>query len=307
MRGPVVVGGEALVDLTPRIDGALMPLIGGGPFNTARAVARLGHPTTFLGCVSRDRFGEEIAAALMAEGARLDDRLRSDRPTGLAVAELAADGSASYRFHLAETSVPELTPELALEVLPDQMAALHVGSLGLVLEPMASALEAVVEHVRGRALVMADPNVRPAVIADLDRYRARIERVLAASDVVKVSDADLQILWPEMDAQAAARRVLGMGPQLVLLTLGGEGAVALGSFGAREVIAPRVPVVDTIGAGDTFSGAWLVHWLASEASLDDGDAVAGTTAYACAAASLSCTRAGASPPSPADMAAFQRA
>lgn len=302
MSVPVVVAGEALIDLAPRPNGALSPLIGGGPFNTARALARLGRPTAFLGCVSTDRFGRDIAKALAADGAALDDRLRSERPTSLAVAELDDQGVASYRFHLAETAALQLTPDLALSVLPNQIAALHVGSLGLVLDPMASALEAVVQRAAGQALIMTDPNVRPAVIGDLTAYAARLWRVIAATDVVKVSDADLAILMPEQVPLDAARSLLDLGPRLVLLTLGAEGAVAIGRFGERAVKPAPVKVVDTIGAGDIFSGAWLAHWLDSQATLDNADAIAATTAYACHAASLSCARPGASPPSAKELA-----
>lgn len=298
----LVVAGEALIDLVPRNDGALSPLIGGGPFNTAVAAARMDQPTAFIGCVSRDRFGRAIAAALDDDGVRLDDRLLTDRPTSLAVAEVDAHGSATYGFHLAGTSIEALTPDIALSVLPQAASALHVGSLALAREPMVTAMEALVRHMAGRALVMADPNVRPAIIDDYPVWRARLQSLLAAVDVLKVSDADLQLLSPGEPPHRAAEALLNHGPKLVLLTLGAEGAVAIGAFGARKVTAPTVKVVDTIGAGDAFSGAWLARWLEHGGDLDDAVSVVEATEFACRAASLSCTRAGAAPPFRSEMA-----
>ena len=295
-RRPVVVAGEALVDLVPGPDGALIPHLGGGPFNTARALGRLETPTAFIGAVSRDRFGEGLAQALAARQVVLDPRLLTDRPTSLAMAELAPDGSASYRFYFQGTSAQGLTPASALAAAPDQAAALHVGGLGLVLEPLADAVEALVELYSGQTLVMVDPNIRPAIIDDPAGHAARLARVVTRSDIAKVSDADLRVLAPDRSPQDAAQALLARGPRLVLLTLGAQGAVAYGAFGAREIAAPEVAVVDTIGAGDIFSGAWLARWLELGRPLEDGDAVEAATRFACRAAAWSCAQAGASPP-----------
>ena len=292
----VVVVGEALVDLVPRSDGALVPALGGGPFNTARALGRLGHRTAFIGAVSRDQFGDQLAAALLDEGVLLDDALRTDRPTSLTMAQLDAGGSASYRFYFKGTSAEGLTSEIALAALPSNVPALHVGSLGLVLQPLADAVEALVGRLAGKALVMVDPNVRPSIIADREGHAARLRRVMAQSDIVKVSDGDLEVLAPGRPPQDAARDLLALGPRLVLLTLGAKGVVAFGEFGALVVAAPVVKVVDTIGAGDTFSGAWLARWLELGRPLSDGDAVREATEFGCRAAAWSCARQGAAPP-----------
>lgn len=299
--GMVVVAGEALIDLIPRSDGALAPVVGGGPFNTARALGRLGQPTAFVGCVSDDAMGREIAAALAADEVWLDDRLRTDRPTSLALAQLDAEGRASYRFYFEGTAAPALTPARALASLPEAACALHVGGLGLVLQPMAQAVEALCERLAGDALVMVDPNVRPSMIQDRASYEAGLWRVVALADIVKVSDEDLRALVPGLAPHDAAKALLGRGPRLVLLTLGAEGAVAFGTFGSQAVAAPRVSVVDTIGAGDIFSGAWLARWLERGTALDDGEAVRDATRFACRAAALSCARQGASPPTRAEM------
>lgn len=299
--GLVAVAGEALIDLVPTPDGTLAPLPGGGPFNTARAVGRLGRPAAFLGRVSRDVLGRRIAQALDADGVRLDRRLLTDLPTSLAMAELDADGSAAYRFYFAGTSAEALEPQAALAALPAAVAALYVGGLGLVLQPLAAAVEALVERLTGRALVMADPNVRPAVIGDPAAYADRWARIVRQADVVKVSEDDLRVLAPGRPRESAAEALLAQGPELVLLTLGAEGAVAFGPFGARAAPAPRIAVVDTIGAGDTFSGAWLARWLELGRPLGDGDAVQEATRFACRAAALSCTRPGAAPPTRAEL------
>jgi len=216
---PVMVVGEALIDLLPDAAGALHPRLGGAPFNVARAVGRLGSPVTFLGGISMDRFGERLAEALAADGVTLPPSLRDARPTPLAMAELDEAGQATYRFYFEGAAAPALTPEAALAAAP-VASAVYAGGLGLALEPLASASEAVVAACRGKSLVFVDPNVRPAVIGDMAAYRARLDRVLADAEVVKVSDADLAILAPGVDAEAAARALLRGPTRLALLTLG---------------------------------------------------------------------------------------
>ena len=283
----IVVTGEALVDLVPAGDGTLSPYPGGGPFTTARALGRLGRPVAFAGRLSTDRFGDRMAAMLAADGVALDATERTDEPTTLALAEVDAAGVARYRFYTAGTAAAGLAA-----VAAGEPAVLHAGTLGLVLEPMATAVEALVARLAGRALVMIDPNVRPAAIADEPAYRARLDRVLAHADVVKVSDEDLAWLAP-------GETLLDRGPAVALVTRGGDGATVHGAFGSLEVDVPRVAVADTIGAGDTFSAGWLAWWTErrlGRGALGDRDAVAAATAFACRAAAITCSRAGADPP-----------
>ena len=300
-----MVAGEALIDLVPAGDGTLAAHPGGGPFNTARTLGRLERPVAYLGRLSTDAFGAELAGRLAADGVRLDAHVRTDDPTTLALVELEEGGSARYRFYAAGTAASGLTEADALAALPDGVAFLHVGTLGLVLEPMATALEALAAELAGHALVMIDPNCRPAVIADATGYRARLARVLARADVVKVSDDDLAWLAPGVPAPDAARALLGQGPAVVLLTCGADGALALTAAGEEAVAAPPVEVVDTIGAGDAFSGGWLAWWSErglGRAELADAASVAEATRFACLVAARTCERAGASPPSRAEMA-----
>ena len=299
-----MVAGEALIDLVPARDGLLAAHPGGGPFNTARALGRLERPVAYLGRISTDRFGARLAGELAADGVELGSHVRSDDPTTLALVELDEHGTARYRFYTEGTAAPGLTEAEALAALPEGVAFLHVGTLGLVLEPMAGALEALAGALSGRALVMVDPNCRPAIVADPPAFRGRLARVLAHADVVKVSGEDLDWLSPGVPTADAARALLGQGPALVLLTLGGEGALAITRAGERTVAAPPVEVVDTIGAGDAFSGGWLASWSErglGRAELADLDRVAEATAFACRVAALTCARAGASPPRRAEL------
>ena len=293
----IVVAGEALIDLVPVAEGELAAHPGGGPFNTARTLGRLERPAAYLGRISSDRFGTQLAELLVADGVSLDAVVRTQDPTTLALAELDAAGAASYRFYERGTSAPGLTEADALAALPPGVAFLHVGSLGLALEPMASALELLATRFAGELVLMVDPNCRPT--AARGDYRARIERVLALADVVKVSEEDLAWLAPGVEAVDAARALLDREAAVVLLTLGGDGAVVLGRELEVAVPAPSVEVVDTIGAGDAFSGGWLAYWAEQglgRAELADSGAVVAATRFACHVAALTCARAGASPP-----------
>jgi fructokinase len=303
-EGAVVVGGEALVDLVLGPDGRLSAHSGGGPFNTARTLGRLEQPVIFLGRMSRDRFGARMREELAEDEVGLDAVVPTDDPTTLALAEVDAAGAARYRFYTEGTSAPGLTPEEALRVLPADVTVLHVGTLGLMLEPMANALQAAVERVAGRALVMVDPNVRPVLLSDRAGYRARLAATLRHTHVVKVSEDDLEWFDPAAGVAEAARELLADGPQVALVTKGGEGALVVTPQDEVMVSAPRVEVVDTIGAGDAFSGGfvayWRMHGLGADA-LADLSVVSEGARFACTVAALTCSRAGASPPRLAEL------
>jgi fructokinase len=303
-RDVIVVGGEALYDLVLDGSDALRAHPGGGPFNTARTIGRLDQPAAYLGRLSRDRFGTRLERMLADDGVALGAVVHTDDPTTLALAELDAAGSAEYRFYERGTSVPGLTPAAALEALPARIAVLHVGSLGLVFEPVATALEAVVEERGADALVVVDPNCRPSVIPDAEAYRRRLHRLLARTHVVKLSQEDLAVLEPERPPAEAARALLERGPDAVLLTLGADGALVVTAGGRTQVAAPAVAVVDTIGAGDAFGGGFVAWWRARglhRAALADHDAVVDGARFACLVAARTCERPGASPPRLSDL------
>jgi fructokinase len=296
----IVVCGEALVDLVPAGGGQQRGTPGGGPFTTARALARLGVPAQFLGHLSRDAFGEELRELLVADGADLAITSFGPEPTTLAIAEVNAEGHAAYRFVSDGTSATNLTSQMVPASFGPDVNALHVGTLGLVFEPIATTIAALVDREHTKRLIMVDPNIRPTVVNGTAGYRARLDRIIAQSTVVKASDADVAWLFPELDRLAAARALLARGPRLVVVTLGAEGAVGVCADAEVRVTAPAVKVVDTIGAGDAF-GAAVLAWLADHGRLSrdlqlDRDELRAALEFACLVASITCTRAGADPP-----------
>jgi fructokinase len=276
---------------------------GGGPYNTARTLGRLEQPVHYLGCVSGDAFGSRLRAQLREDGVQLDSVVDTELPTTLALVEVDAAKSASYRFYTDGTSASALEPEQALAALPEHVDMLHVEggciALGLDRHPTALALQAAIEAVADRALVMVDPNCRPFAIPDRDAYRRALARTLRHAHVLKASLEDLAYLEPSRTPEDAARALLADGPRVALVTLGGDGALIVTAGGAEHVAAPAVQVVDTIGAGDAFGGGFLAWWRLRERRRDDladPDALRGATRFACTVAARTCERPGASPP-----------
>jgi fructokinase len=304
----IVVVGEALIDLIDE-HGRLAPHPGGGPFNTAVALGHLGAPVGFLGRLSRDRFGELLAARLAQ--ANVDDRylLRGPAPTPLAMVHEKADGDHEFTFYLSGTAYADLRaadlPDLDVGVV-----AICAGTLALATDPPAAAIELLLEREAQRRVIIIDPNVRPAVIANREVFRRRFERFASLAHVVKLSDADASWLYPDEQLEAILEKVLECGAQLVVLTLGAAGARAR-TRGARcEVPALAVDVVDTVGAGDAFL-AGLLRWLwLNERLTPDaiGKVGAGELAdglgFAAIVGALQCARAGAEPPTLAEVDAF---
>ena len=296
----ILVGGEALYDLVLQGQGDdLRGHPGGAAFNTARTIGRLERPVVYLGRLSTDTFGERLRRMLGDDGVSLDSTVITDEPTTLALAEVDHDGVARYRFYERGTAAPGLTPDAAFGVLPERVDYLHVGTLGLTLEPVASALEAVVASLADTALIAVDPNIRPWVITDPDAYRARLARVLSNSHVVKVSEEDLAWLHGDLPPVEAVRALLAHGPTLGLLTRGPNGALVVTRTAEVAVPAPRAKVVDTIGAGDAFGGGFLAWWSERGLTRDDLgtiDLAVEATTFACLVAARTCSRPGASPP-----------
>ena len=292
----ISVVGEALVDLVISPDGKVDARLGGAPFNTARACGRLGAAVRFVGALSDDRFGSMLAGRLADDHVDTSAVVRVGLPTTLAAAELDGDGAATYRFYIDGTATPELRV-----VDPSSLggAMIFTGGLGLVIEPMAGAIEAAITAGGPDQLVMVDVNCRPDVIADRARYSDRIDRVIRRADVVKVSDEDLRYLRPGTDPLVAAAALLEAGPSAVLVTRGGDGVHVFGA-GTRTVVeVASAQVVDTIGAGDSFAAGFLSWWAASGAGRDDVADVHRLVAAVRAAnqvAGIVVTRRGADPP-----------
>jgi fructokinase len=304
----IVVAGEALVDLLVRPDGSVTAIQGGGPFTTARTIGRLGVPVAFLGRLSGDGFGRAMAARLLEDGVALARPDPVTEPTTLALAELDAEGRAEYRFYLDRTSVPGLVPSDLADATAARPVAVHVGTLGLVAEPIASTIEAFVAGLDPDVVLMLDPNCRPSAISDLGSYRDRIERIRRRADVVKLSLEDLAYLQPGAPTEKAARALLagttGEGPAAVLLTDGPRPVAVYARDGERRVPARAVNVVDTVGAGDAYGAAFLAWWIASglgRNELGDLDALQAAAEAAIEVSAVTCERAGADPPTIAEL------
>ena len=302
----IAVIGEALIDLVVDEAGAVAARPGGGPFNTARTLGRLGVETTFLGRLSGDRFGRMLRERLAADGVALGVPTLAGRPSTLALADLGPDGTVRYGFYLQGTASAALDYAVLAATLPHGVTAVHVGTLGLVMEPIASAIERLItEGLPPGTLVMVDPNCRPAAIGDRDAYLDRFERILHRADVVKVSVEDLAYLCPGVPTEVAATTLLGDRPTLVLVTDGPRPARAFlsGGFGGAggevSVEVPRVEVADTIGAGDAFGGGFLAWWSGGglgRKELSSAEPVRAALRAAAEVSALTCTKSGAEPP-----------
>ncbi|MER6665919.1 carbohydrate kinase [Amycolatopsis japonica] len=309
----IVVGGEALVDLVPgepldsTVDGglrALLPRMGGGPYNVALAAGRLGVPTGFLSRVSNDRFGVALVDRLHASGVDTALLQRGNEPTTLAVVALDEKGSARYTFYTEGTAdrlVADPGP------LPEDVTALSLGTLGMVLEPGASTYETLLRRESARGvLTVLDPNIRAALIEDPAAYRARFQSWLPHVRLLKISDDDTEWLAEGADPVDAAKVWTSCGVDAVVLTRGAQGLSVITRAGEiAQVPSRQVDVVDTIGAGDTVQGA-LLAWLYSNGVRDvstlDADGWRSALEFAAKAASITVSRSGAEPPTAEDMA-----
>lgn len=307
----ILCAGEALIDMLPRQstldESAFAPVAGGAVFNTAIAIGRLGTPVKFFTGLSTDLFGKKLEEALAASNVNAQLCNRSDRPTTLAFVELT-DGHAKYAFYDEGTAGRMLTEaDLPSPEDLEGVDALFVGGISLPVEPCGLAYEALAVRESAKRLVMIDPNIRPSFIRDEATYRARIERMIAAADIVKVSDEDLEWIGGAGDIDTLANAMLAAGPRIVCVTKGKEGVTAYMDGHRVDAVGKMVQVVDTVGAGDTFNAGFLVGlrragWL-DKARIGDvpDDVVATALALGNAAAAVTVSRAGANPPTAAEL------
>jgi fructokinase len=297
--------GEALIDMLPRTstegEAAFAPYAGGAVFNTAIALGRLGAPSAFFSGVSNDMLGEILADTLTASKVDIRYLARSDRPTTVAFVKLV-NGQATYAFY-DEATAGRMLSEADLPQLPASVSTLFLGGISLVNDPAASTYEALQARECAARVTMIDPNIRPGFIAGKEAaYRARIERMVARADIVKLSDEDLHWLEGSGDLTVLARGIVARGPKVVFITEGAKGARAMTATQERTVQSQKVTVVDTVGAGDTFNAGVLaaLHQAgaltkAGVASLSDATLDAALSLGSRAAA-VTVSRAGANPP-----------
>ena len=305
-----VVAGEALMDVftgaTTPTGIALDARIGGSPLNVAFGLARMGQAVAFLGGISNGELGNRLVDALRAEGVSLDALHRSDAPTTISLIGVDAKGVPEYAFY-GTGAADRTLPLSALERMPADARLLHVGSYTMVVGDTAATQRALVERAHGRIVVSYDPNLRLNVEPNLQVWRDTLDWMLPRTDVLKLSDEDLGLLYPGIDAAAFAADCLGKGAGLVALTRGGKGAFAWHASGVVEVPPVHVDVIDTVGAGDTFQSSLIarldelgvltpegVRGMGAETLLD-------AMRFAAQAAAITCSRRGADLPRRAEL------
>ncbi|WP_395400704.1 carbohydrate kinase [Arthrobacter sp. UC242_113] len=305
----LTVIGEGLVDVVQRSSG-IEAHVGGSPLNVAVGLARLGHPVQFVGRYGRDAYGESVAAHLRASSVMLP-QAPDGLPTSVATALVDDDGAATYTFDLA-WELPGLAERLPFMLQGTTL--LHTGSIATMLAPGAAEVLAAVEHAHPAATISFDPNCRPSIITDADYARRQAEKFVTLADIVKASDEDLAWLYPGADPLESARRWLQLGgsegPAMVVVTRGAAGPWGITAAGEAEFAAPRVEVADTVGAGDSFMAALLSgvvdRGLAGAQNRADlralpAEGLTALLAHASRAAAVTVSRAGANPPTRAEL------
>jgi len=293
--GQVWVAGELLIDLIPE-GSDRKPVVGGGPANTARAIAKLGIGTQFIDGISTDDFGQMAKKELISEGVKLDYVKYSDKPTCLAIVSLSESGSATYEFVIENTATFDFAHDWLPNPQTERPALLYIGTLATVIQPGASVLLEWAQIVAKVAPIVFDPNIRPAVIGDREQYVAQIERWVSISSAIKVSDEDIKWLYPFLEIEQVVNNWLTKGPSLIVVTFGDKGLTGYRNGELISADSVKVKVADTVGAGDTV-GAILV-----EAIIKDGlDSLTGlrletVLKRAAKAAAITVSRVGANPP-----------
>jgi fructokinase len=299
----VWVCGEALIDLIPVEPGSELrnAIPGGGPANTAHALARLGIPTEFIGGLSDDEYGQRMRAEFISGRVGLAFTPEHQLPTCLAIVSIAADGGATYEFKIDGTA----TFAFATENLPDpklvKPEAIYIGTLATIIEPGASILKDWILQAKDYAPIIYDPNIRSSVISDRSRYQEVVKNWVALSNVVKASEDDLAWLYPDTDPLEIAHIWISQGVQIVVITKGENGIVGVTENQEVSIPGVKVKVIDTVGAGDTV-GAVLVEALV-EFGLEKltSELLSHTLNRAALAAAITCSRAGANPPTKVEL------
>ncbi|MBX8569046.1 carbohydrate kinase [Pseudomonas cichorii] len=300
-----LVCGEALFDIFTRADDngslnrlGLEAVAGGSPFNVAIGLRRLGVEAAFFAGLSTDYLGRRLRAVLDQEAVNPAYLIDFEAPTTLAMVAVGTDGSPTYSFRGEGCADRQLRLE-HLPALDEKVRGIHVGSFSLVVQPIADTLLALVARESNNRLISLDPNVRLNPEQDIERWRAQIRAFAEHAHIIKVSDEDLHLLYPDSDPQDIAQQWLSKRCEFVILTRGSEGAsIFTRQHGSWSVAAQSVKTVDTVGAGDTFQAALLT--FLSERQLDTPQSLGSLTrealdemlGFAVRAAALTCTRVG---------------
>ena len=295
MNNQVWVCGEVLIDLIP--DGTeRKAVVGGGPANTAKALSKLAITTQFIDGISTDKYGQMALNELEKDGVLLDFVKFSDKPTCLAIVSLNSKGGATYEFVIDDTATFDFSHSWQPDAVDKKPLLLHIGTLVTAIETAASVLFEWAKKVSLVAPIVFDPNIRPAVMSDRQQYVRQVERWVSISNAVKVSDDDIYWLYPGQDLDKVAKRWLGMGPELIVVTFGDKGLAGYRDNSKLSVDAKKVVVADTVGAGDTV-GAILVEAIIED-GLDklNGERLSLMLDRAARAAAITVSRSGALPP-----------
>jgi fructokinase len=285
------VCGEVLIDILP-----IGPVVGGGPANTAKALARLGYEVDFIDGISTDAFGVSARKELERDGVGLSLSLSSEKPTCTATVTLDSHGSASYEFLIDGTA----TFDFSHSWLPDperlKPSVLHIGTLVTIVEPAATVLYEWAIKTGEFAPIVFDPNVRSSVVGDRDKYRIAVEKWVGISSVVKLSDDDISWLYPDQSMDKVAKGWIANGVSLVVITRSANGIIGYTEHGFEEIDGAKVSVVDTVGAGDTVGAIVVEGIIKHSVNGLAGQVLNAVLHRAAIAAGITVSRAGAQPP-----------
>jgi fructokinase len=294
------VCGEALIDLIPRGE-QKVAIVGGGPANTAKALARLGFDSYFIDGISTDSFGGMIKDQLLHDGVNLKYAHYSDKQTCTADVSLDKAGVASYVFIIDGTATFDFTNDWLPDPAQIKPVVLQIGTLATIVQPAADVLLEWAKRVAKVAPIVFDPNVRSSVLPDRPKYQEAIAKWAAISEVIKVSEDDLAWLYPEQDQIAIAEEWIKGGSTLVIITKGSYGIIGVTKDDVVSVPGVKIEVVDTVGAGDTV-GAIVVEAIVERGlKVITGDVLREVLVRATKAAAVTCSRAGANPPTRAEI------
>lgn len=277
--------------------------VSGGPANTAMALALLGHDVEFIGVISSDEYGDLAREKFSRDGVGVVHVLDSPKPTSTAKVSIDETGTASYVFTIDGTATFDFDGGWLPNPSRNKPQLLHIGSLASIVEPGAKALYEWAMKVAEFAPVVFDPNVRPAYLSDRDRYRNSVEEWVSISSVVKASEDDLAWLYPQTDVILVAKDWIANGVQVVVVTKGAHGLVAITSEEVVEVPGVHAEVVDTVGAGDTVGA--VISKAIFENGLENmrGEVLRRALDCAALAAAITCSRAGIQPPTKLELEA----